>query len=79
MTTTKWNEIRRGSKIHLSNPTIFETLGDPAKLLQPGYYYITGFWANACGLSTNQKDVDAVNNEVCIASAMLIKFDNITN
>ena len=78
MTTTKWNEIRRGSKIHLSNPTIFETLGDSAKLLQPGYYYITGFWANACGLSTNQKDVDAVNNEVCIASAMLIKFDNIT-
>lgn len=58
MKTRKWDEIRKGSIIILDNDTEFNGF-DGKQILCCGKYYITGFWANACGLSKAQgKEVD---------------------
>lgn len=73
----KWNEIRRGSKIELTKDFRFYGLNENEvgkKTMKKGFYYIVGFWADACGLSTKRNDDFS---SVYIPSRLLIKFKGI--
>ena len=52
----KWDKIRSGCKITLEQDTKFNGF-DGLFTLSKGQYYIVGFWANACGLSTKKQDL----------------------
>ena len=72
MKEQKWDEIKKGSKIILENNTVFDSF-DTQFVLKSGSYYITGFWANACGLSKDNAGI----NEYIIPSFELTYFKDI--
>lgn len=73
----KWYKIHRHSKITLQNHTVFATLGNTTALIRKGTYYITGFFANVCGLaSTLEKAQQGVNEHVIISSALKLFYHN---
>lgn len=47
-----WNKIHKGSNVTLEHDTQFNGF-DGVFILKAGIYKITGFYANACGLSNN--------------------------
>ena len=65
-----WKTIRRGSKIYVSKNTKVATLSGK-RILKKGYYYITGYWADAVGL--NKKSAQG-QNEYVLPSAKLQDF-----
>lgn len=75
MIMQKWNEIRRDSKVTLKKDVTLRSFNGELRNVKAGNYYITGFWADMCGLST----VKPYNgNEVCIQSRELVAFDGVT-
>ncbi len=72
----KWNEISKLSKITLLKNNKFNGFNGPFTL-KKGNYYITGFWANACGLSLTRKDALRGASQVFIPAGQLKKFENI--
>jgi hypothetical protein len=77
MKTQKYDEIKRGSKIKLLKNTEFLTFGNEKVILQKGYYFIIGFWANVCGLSKDKDDIKKQNCQFDILAFALTNFENI--
>lgn len=73
MKPTFWNKVYRGSKITLKKDKQFNGINGK-QTLKAGNYYITGFWANICGLNTKNPNGE---NEFIIPSIQLKKFENI--
>lgn len=74
-----WDTIRKGSKVFLKEDTEFKGLLKGEKvLLEKGWYWINGFWANAVGLikvnKDNEKKFKSVLNDEAIFSIYLKGF-----
>jgi hypothetical protein len=66
-----WGNIHQHTKIIVKKPYKYTGIDKKEETLQPGEYYITGFWADACGLNkTNPYGL----NEKVIPSAALQYF-----
>lgn len=71
MTNVIWDKIRSGSKITLKEDMTLKGMNGEPRKLKAGNYFITGFWADICGLNqSNPND----SNEVCIQSPELSHF-----
>jgi hypothetical protein len=74
-TLRTWKTIPRGSKIHLSVGQMFKAFPPKNEQFIPSSdYYITGFWANVCGLGKKSAHEE---NDFMILSSALPAFDNI--
>lgn len=69
-----WNKIRSGSKIYLKRDMILKSFNKETEKLKKGYYYISGFWVDICGLSTTRENCYKTFNEFYINSIELRKF-----
>ena len=69
-----WDTIRKGTKIILEKDSVFNGF-DGEYVLIAGKYYICGFWANVCGLSTKNSSQNDV--EYHIPAIQLRKFKGI--
>jgi len=74
----EWNEIHRLSKITLCGDTNFHELeGNHIQIIPKGKYYISGFWANACGLSKTLEGARLQINDYLIYSKQLTAFNEV--
>ena len=64
-----WDRVSRGTKVLLTSPLKFKGLNGN-ETLQPGEYYVVGFWANACGLSKKKNSI----SDTYIPSGLLNVF-----
>lgn len=73
--TQSWKTVPRGTKIEMPETMILKSFNDEVRTVKKGYYYITGFWVDICGLS--KKSGDQLN-DICIKSTELTNFVGIT-
>lgn len=80
-----WDKIHTNSKIFLDKDTEFKTLGIEINngindvvyekiILKKGYYFISGFWANMMGLSTDRTKAQNSGSDFLIVSESLKEF-----
>ena len=70
-----WREVPRGTKIRLEVGQMFKAFPPKNEQFIPsGDYYITGFWANVCGLGRASAHG---GNDFVILSNALPAFNNI--
>lgn len=79
MNKKTWDTIRARSKITLKEDTAFKGLckEDKPTILKRGTYYISGFWANMCGLSDTLEKARENINDYGIFSIDLKKFEEV--
>lgn len=73
----KWYEVKQFSRIILDKVfRYYDISGNPVDLL-PGIYYITGFWADVCGLAKTKEDAKKIRNDFVIPAKSLVFFNGI--
>ena len=70
---TQYEDVKAGSKVLLKDATTFNGFDGPFTLPKR-QYWIAGFWANACGLSTNRQDAKTGIPKYYIPSVGLRNF-----
>ena len=68
-----WNQIHRLSKVTLKEDLVY-TGFEGKTILKKGVYFISGFWANAMGLSDSLKSARKINNKWVLPSVCLKEF-----
>ena len=68
-----WDKIHRLSKIIVKKDYEYIGLGGKSTL-KVGTYFITGFWADAVGLSDTLNGAREINNKCILPSKALMRF-----
>ena len=71
MKKVQWDKIRYKTKITLKKDMVLKGFNDEMANIKTGVYFITGFHADMCGLSTIGPNN---SNDVCIQSTELKYF-----
>ena len=71
MENVVWDKIRSGSRVYLPQDSSLKSFNDEIRMIGKGWYFITGFWVDMCGL--NHADPNGLN-EVYIQSRELVNF-----
>lgn len=71
----KWNQTPRGTKVELKVGQLLPSFNGQPRFIPSGHYFITGFWANVCGLNRTSARGE---NELVIESRALVAFTGIT-
>ena len=69
-----WKKVPKGTKIHLKRNKCYPSFDKKVCLKKGEKYYISGFWANAMGLSKCRKKAQESGSDLFIASGNLKEF-----
>lgn len=69
-----WKNVRTGTAIYLTEKKKYPTIVKEKDVLDPGKYYIVGYWANVMGLSKLKRRVHDGFAEIHISPIHLKDF-----